>query len=82
MRAAASGSGPVALLVKSWEPPLGELVDFLCDLREATGDGRPIGVLAPAPQAEAAPDPAHLETWRRALSRIGDPWLTVYGLPS
>src|SRR5690606_9320309 len=35
----------VVVLVKSWEPPMGELTDFLANLRSAMGKGRTITVL-------------------------------------
>jgi len=71
----------VAVVVKSWEPPVLELQDFLRELRAALGDGR---VVALAPLAlDAAgepcvPDAAALSIWQHALARSNDPWLVLH----
>jgi hypothetical protein len=74
-----AGAGdPPALLVKAWEPPLAELLDWLAELRDALGTGVPILVL---PVAEGAPaalaDPAGQDAriWASRLAAAGDPWL-------
>jgi uncharacterized protein DUF2868 len=73
------------MLVKAWEPPMLEVVDFLCALRRAIGEGARIVVLpiAMSPQALAA----HVyqqqcAVWQRKLATVGDPWLRVQSLPS
>jgi hypothetical protein len=75
--------GAIAVLVKSWEPPLLELIDFLKELRNAVGPGREVVVLAVALDTdgalEAPPDRA-LDVWQRQLSRARDPWLQVFPL--
>ncbi|MEM7681921.1 MAG: DUF2868 domain-containing protein [Planctomycetota bacterium] len=48
----------VALLVKEWEPPTAEMIDFLADLRRSLGPGRPIQVrLIQARSAQVQPGP-------------------------
>jgi hypothetical protein len=74
----AAAGDPPALLVKAWEPPLAELLDWLAELREALGTGVPILVLpvaegAPAALADAAGGDARI--WARSLAGTGDPWL-------
>lgn len=78
-----SNDGPVALIVKAWEPPLLEFIDFVRDLRTTIGPVREILVqpveLDPAgllisPKAEA------LAVWKRQLARAGDPWLRTVPL--
>ena len=73
------------LLVKAWEPPMLEVIDFLCALRRAIGAGERIVVLpiAMSPQALAA----HVyqqqcAIWQRQLATMGDPWLRVQSLPA
>ena len=75
----ASDEAAPALLVKSWEPPLGEFLDWLAELRERLGDGRVVFVLPLAESAEGpvlAVGPA-ADTWTRRLDQAGDPWLDV-----
>jgi hypothetical protein len=71
----------IAVLVKAWEPPLGELLDFLRALRSALGDGRLVALVPiarDAAGAPATPDAASLAIWRRAAEHSGDPWLVVH----
>lgn len=76
-----NGGDPALLvLVKAWEPPMAELTDFLRDLRAAGGERRRVHVLPVGPTAAGAPTRAadhHTDLWRRALARLGDPWLSV-----
>ncbi len=77
----------VALVVRAYEPPMLELVDFLAELRRRLGDGREIVVglvhrdpdhrdpAHPDPDHRAPADPAHERVWRRRLAATGDPWL-------
>ena len=76
--------GQVAIVVKAWEPPLLEFVDFARALRHALGRGRmilvmPVGV-DPA-GAPAAPSDSQRGVWQRKLTQLGDPWLRVVDLP-
>lgn len=74
--AAASSDAALLVLVKAWEPPMAELTDFLRDLRAAGGERRRVHVLPMGPDTTDAAD-RHVDLWRRALARLGDPWLNV-----
>lgn len=82
VRRAAAGEGAVAVLVKAWEPPVLEFVDFLGDLRGALGAGRPIVVLpvGVAGGEAAPPEPGDALQWQRRLDAAGDPWLSVLAI--
>ncbi len=70
------------VLVKAWEPPVLELLDFLGELRAALGASRPVAVLALGVDARGHPvpaEPSHALQWRRRLDTCGDPWLTLLG---
>jgi hypothetical protein len=80
---AADGEAAILVLVKAWEPPMGEVLDFLTALRRASRPDRSLLVapLGTTPTgAPAAADPAQLDVWRRTLVRTGDPWLRVLPL--
>lgn len=68
------------VLVKAWEPPLLELLDWLAELRGALGADRSILVL-PLALDEAGrptpPAPADAAVWKRKVAAVGDPWLSV-----
>ena len=71
----------VAVLVKAWEPPLLELMDFLRELRAALGDGRVVALvpLAQAPDgAPVVPRAAALGPWRTAVEQSADAWLVLH----
>jgi hypothetical protein len=80
---AATADAAVLVLVKAWEPPMAEVLDFLAALRRAS---RPDRALLVAPLGEStpatpAPPPAdQLDVWRRAVARASDPWLRVLPL--
>jgi len=58
------------VLVKSWEPPLGELADFLRSLPDASPQLLlPVDFDARGLQAAR---PAHVEEWRRFAATVGD----------
>jgi hypothetical protein len=72
------------MLVKAWEPPMLEVVDFLCALRRALGEGERIVVLPIAMSPEALASPVYQQQcniWQRKLATMGDPWLRVQSLP-
>ncbi len=60
---------PVAILVRGFEPPLLELLDFLAELRRQLGTGHEIVV------GLVGAGPGDVATWRRRLTATGDPWL-------
>jgi hypothetical protein len=74
-------ASPVVVVVKAWEPPVLEFLDFLRDLRAGIGTPRVVAVV-PVGLDEAglpaAPEPAHAEQWRRALQRVGDPRMSIH----
>lgn len=70
----------VVVLVRAFEPPVEDLLDFLRALRERTSPTRrilvaPVG--APDAAGPSAATSAQLETWRRAVGRLGDPWTSI-----
>ncbi|MDX1431747.1 MAG: DUF2868 domain-containing protein [Gammaproteobacteria bacterium] len=80
IRTAATADGPIVIVVKAWEPPLGELVDFIAELRGAAGRGRALLVVPIAENPLHAPSASDVAIWRRHLASIGDAWLTVRAL--
>lgn len=66
----------VIVFTRAWEPPLLEFTDFLETLRAHLGRSPSI-VVCPLPPPGAAPDPAHVETWRRTLGAVRDDRLYV-----
>lgn len=80
LRAAAALDGPIAIIVKAWEPPLGELVDFIAQLRHTPGSGRAVLVVPVAEDPDEAPRAEDLGIWRRRMAATGDPWLSVRGV--
>ena len=73
---------PVGILVKSWEPPLGELADFIEDLRAATSPELAVRLLPAAIKSGklTQPDPRDIEEWQRFSKNLVDPWLSVMPL--
>ena len=71
----------VIILVKAWEPPMMEIVDFLHDLRRAIGSGVRILVVALQMASDHAAGDSEaemtFEQWQHKLTTIGDPWLQV-----
>ena len=60
-----------------------EVIDFLCALRRALGEGERIVVLPIAMSPEALAAPVYQQQcniWQRKLT-VGDPWLRVQSLP-
>ena len=73
------------ILVKAWEPPILEVVDFLGGLRRAIGEGERIVVLPIAMSLQALASHAYQQQcniWQRKLATVGDPWLRVQLLPT
>jgi hypothetical protein len=74
-----SGSG-IVVVVKAWEPPLMELVDFLKQLRAAAPNRAPILIVpAGVDSGTRITDGTteQVEIWRRKIAGLGDPWLQV-----
>jgi hypothetical protein len=78
-----SERGDVLILVKGWEPPLLEFIDFVKALRgQLSGDRAeivvlPVGLGSDSSVGLHAASPAQLKLWRDKLARIGDPSLRV-----
>jgi hypothetical protein len=77
-----TSKGDLVILVKGWEPPLMEFVDFLKALRaKLSGESAEIIVLPvglDSSETGLAPaTPSQLKLWRDKLARIGDPSLRV-----
>jgi hypothetical protein len=72
----------VLIVVKAWEPPLMEFIDFLTLLRGALPSKSSLILVFPVglegdPAELPAPTPAQFKLWRNKLAGIGDPWLRV-----
>jgi hypothetical protein len=67
----ASGARRVVIAVRAFEPPMGEFIDFVRELRRVIGDGKTIEVVP----VDATP--RQLDVWRSKLATVGDPWLSV-----
>ncbi|MGD8852685.1 MAG: DUF2868 domain-containing protein [Gammaproteobacteria bacterium] len=74
-----AGEG-VAIIAKSWEPPLLEFLDFVQDVRNGCRRGEPIIVLLWGGQA--AVSETDRDTWRLTLRRLKDPDLHLEVLGS
>ncbi|ADJ27769.1 DUF2868 domain-containing protein [Nitrosococcus watsonii] len=68
----------IVVAVKSWEPPLLDLLDFLEALRSALGPQRLITVIPLALNHKGnlvSADSSDLDIWRKKLQSLGDPQL-------
>ncbi len=78
--AAEDGALNLVILVKAWEPPMAEFLDFVRTLRANATPQRMI-LVAPLDRTDGgAPVAAvvgHLDVWRQMLARLGDPWINV-----
>ena len=70
-----SGDRHAVVLVKGWEPPVAECLDFLRELRDGMGDGGRVVVVPLGLQGRPSPDADR--SWRHGVQRIGDPWIRV-----
>jgi len=73
----------ILIVVKSWEPPLGEFLDFLKMLRASLGSGKNIGVVPIGYEKSQngtmhEVKEMHAQAWSLALSKVEDPWLRLY----
>ncbi len=77
--AAKQSKTTVGILLKAWEPPLGELTDFLSDLRRSGFPQRPIILLPTAIQSKrlAQPRQSDIAEWQRYCDGLADPWISV-----
>ena len=66
----------IAIVVKSWESPMLEFLDFVRALRDHAGPACPIVILLiPTPGNQVAPH--QLESWETSLASLSDPALYV-----
>ena len=72
---AGEGQGAVIVCVRAYEPPMLEVLDFLCDLRASIGDVRALAVLM------LGGDREDRSTWAHKLATLGDPGLVGLTLP-
>jgi len=73
----------VYVVMASWEPPVGDQIDFLGTLRTTIGAAAPIVVALYNldPDGETiAPTPEQLVVWQRRIARLGDPNISADGL--
>jgi hypothetical protein len=70
----------VAVIVKSWEPPLLDLLDFLRGVRGKCSRQQPVIVLLWGGDAEVSE--RDREAWRVTLRKLGDPDLHVESIGS
>lgn len=73
--------GDVTIVVKAWEPPLMEFIDFVKMLRDALPAGSTTITVLPAGLDGGAglggATAPQLKLWRDKLATVGDPWLRV-----
>jgi hypothetical protein len=83
LRGQSSTQSMGVLLVKAWEPPMLEVVDFLGKLRRDIGPGQRLVVLPIAMSPQAITSKAYqqqCDIWQRQLTTLGDPWLRVQAI--
>jgi hypothetical protein len=68
----------VALIVKAWEPPLLELLDFIASIRASSDRQLPIIVLLWGGDYSVTAE--HCDTWQVSLRQLKDPGLHVEAL--
>jgi hypothetical protein len=73
----------IIVVVKSWEPPILDFLDFLESLRAALGPERLITIIpvSLSHKHELIPaDPSDLDIWRKKLQSLGDPRVIFHPL--
>ena len=78
--AAQTGATGAVILVKSWEPPMLEFLDFMGDLRKRMGKGRRLVVVLLGFDGDGRIGPPRAGDemqWRRRLETLADDELTV-----
>ncbi len=68
---------PVILLVRSWQPPTGELADFLESARGIWPDGSRVALVPLAPDSSQEPDAHQIQPWLRFAERVGSDFVQV-----
>lgn len=72
----------VLLVTRSWEPPTGELEDFLISARELWPAGTQIALVPLAKHIEQEPDTHQVQQWLRFAMRAGPEFITVSLIPA
>ncbi|MBK1851473.1 DUF2868 domain-containing protein [Marinobacter sp. 1-4A] len=75
-------SESVLLITRSWEPPTGELEDFLTSARELWPEASQIALVPLATRIEREPDAHQVQQWLRFAKRIGPEFVTVSLIPT
>jgi hypothetical protein len=65
----------IGIVVKAWEPPMLDIVDFLAALRQQCKARTSLIVLLWG--GESAVSPTDMDTWQRTLAQLSDPQLHV-----
>lgn len=66
----------VTVVTRAWQPPTGELADFLADARQAWPDGTLIALVPVGADANPV-EPAQLDQWLRFVDRLPSPSLQL-----
>ncbi|MEO7068682.1 MAG: DUF2868 domain-containing protein [Rhodanobacter sp.] len=74
--------GPVIILTRGWEPPTGELADFISHARQRLNSA-PIQLLPLAPGSPLTlPDAPALAPWQRFIKRLNQPNVVIVDVPT
>ncbi|MDS1308931.1 MULTISPECIES: DUF2868 domain-containing protein [Marinobacter] len=71
----------VIVVTRSWEPPTGELEDFLANAREHWPKGTRVALVPLATRIDREPDDHQVQQWLRFAKRIGLEFVTVSLVP-
>lgn len=72
----------VLLVTRSWEPPTGELEDFLTTAQNLWPEGSQIALVPLATHIEREPDAHQVQQWLRFAKRVGPEFVTVSLIPT
>ncbi|MDN6319538.1 MAG: DUF2868 domain-containing protein [Marinobacter sp.] len=72
----------ILLVTRGWEPPTGELEDFLTSAREAWPKGTQVALVPLASHIEKEPDTHQVQQWLRFAQRAGPEFITVSLIPA
>ncbi|WP_138439790.1 DUF2868 domain-containing protein [Marinobacter alexandrii] len=74
---ATSPKPAVIVITRSWEPPTGELEDFLASARELWPTGTRVALVPLSLDSEREPEPHQLSQWLRFADRLGPGFVSV-----
>lgn len=72
----------VLLVTRSWEPPTGELEDFLINAKKLWPKGTQIALVPLATHIEQEPDTHQIQQWLRFAKRTGPEFIAVSLIPA